>query len=58
MGEKNTGEKSPVRKQIGVQMDIDLWWQFKERAMRERKSAGVLLEELVQDYLKKQKRLD
>ncbi len=50
-----TTEGKTGRKQIGVQMDIDLWWKFKEQAIKERKSAGILLEQLVKDYLEKAK---
>ncbi len=41
------------KKQIGVQMDVELWWKFKEQATRERMSAGLLLEKLVREYLEK-----
>jgi len=43
------------RKQIGVHMDIALWWKFKEQAAKEHMSAGQLLEKLVREYLDKQK---
>lgn len=41
------------RRQIGVHMDIALWWKFKEQAARERLSAGQLLERLVREYMEK-----
>jgi hypothetical protein len=57
--ENMTGMSS--RKQIGVHMEIDLWWRFKERAAKERAakercSAGQLLEKLVREYLEKEER--
>lgn len=39
------------RKQIGVHMNVALWWKFKEQAAKEHMSAGQLLEKLVRAYL-------
>lgn len=50
--EAQMGEESE-RKQIGVHMDIALWWKFKEQAAKERLSAGQLLEKLVREYLER-----
>jgi hypothetical protein len=53
--ERESSQGSPVRKQIGVHMDIALWWKFKEQAAKEHMSAGQLLERLVRQYLDQQK---
>jgi hypothetical protein len=41
-----------VKKQVGVQLPVNLWWQFREEAMRERISASSLLQKIVADYLR------
>lgn len=53
--ERESSQGSSVRKQIGVHMDIALWWRFKEAAAREHLPAGQLLERLVRQYIDEQK---
>jgi hypothetical protein len=43
---------SPARKPIGVQFDNDLWWGVKEEAARQHTSAGQLLRQVMNGYLK------
>lgn len=39
------------KKQVGIRLPVDLWWRFKAAAMKERKSAGELVQELIENYL-------
>jgi len=48
--------KKPERKQLGVHIRMDLWRQFKSRAVAQGVSAGALLEQLMEIYLNKQER--
>ena len=48
--------KNPDRKQIGVHIDIRLWRKFRARALEQGVGAGLLLEELIREYLKKKER--
>jgi len=47
--------KNPDRKQVGVHIDIVLWRKFRARAIEQGIGAGILLEELIREYLEKRK---
>jgi len=49
------GKGEPVRKQIGVKLDQDLWRRLKILALKQDRTAGELLEEAMGEYLNRHK---
>ena len=45
---------NPNRKQLGVCIDVDLWRKFRAKAMEQGNQAGLLLEQIIREYLTKQ----
>jgi len=45
-----------VRKQLGVLIDSELWRRFRAAAMEQGVQAGHLLEELIRQYLQRNKK--
>ena len=43
------------RKQVGIHVDIQLWRKFRARCIEEGVQAGHKVEDLIREYLKKEK---
>lgn len=48
-------QAKPERKQVGVHIEVELWRKFRSKAVEQGVQAGHLMEELIREYLKKQK---
>ncbi len=55
MAKKRKDKDKPARKQIGVKLNQDLWRELKILALQQDRTAGELLEDAMEEYLKRHK---